>query len=235
MILSVLPLYSLGIIHRDIKPENVLVVNNTNPVIAKLLDFGLSKHANLGSMAKTFVGTPCYLAPEVELTAMGKGGTYGPAADCWGLGAVLYVMLVARFPEFDRDHGIVRLRLPDALWRNKSRDVKDLISSLMTHDPVRRLTARLALQHVWLAEFREEDRNLPFPKPLPAAASTLANGKRVDYLGTTMSYALPCFRYTCEHKSVSILYYLPDVACHIFICFISFSHCIYANTPNKVM
>ena len=35
--------------------------------IVKLLDFGLSKMigADLGSEARTFVGTPCYLAPYV--------------------------------------------------------------------------------------------------------------------------------------------------------------------------
>ncbi|RYY87281.1 hypothetical protein EON63_04245 [archaeon] len=49
------------------------------------------------------VGTPCYLAPEVEYTSKGLGGTYGLPADCWSLGAVLYVMLVARFPEFEQD------------------------------------------------------------------------------------------------------------------------------------
>jgi serine/threonine protein kinase len=163
--------YSLNIIHRDIKPENVLILDDVYPVVAKLLDFGLSKHANLGSMAKTFVGTPCYLAPEVEQTASGQGGTYGSPADCWGLGAVLYVMLVARFPEFDRDHGIMKLRLPDTLWKNKSPEVKDLITSLMTHDPALRLTARGALQHVWLKEYRELDSNLPRPN----ASSSMSN------------------------------------------------------------
>ena len=72
-------------------------------VVCKLLDFGLSKNAGGGSAAKTFVGTPCYLAPEVEYTSKGLGGTYGLPADCWSLGAVLYVMLVARFPEFEQD------------------------------------------------------------------------------------------------------------------------------------
>ena len=71
-------LHSLDIIHRDIKPENVLYMHKRDPVtglpIIKLLDFGLSKHAGMGSEAKTFVGTPCYLAPEVELTAKGNGG-----------------------------------------------------------------------------------------------------------------------------------------------------------------
>lgn len=47
------------IIHRDVKPENVLISNQPNErgeVVAKLLDFGLSKNANGGSAAKTFVG-----------------------------------------------------------------------------------------------------------------------------------------------------------------------------------
>lgn len=71
-------LHSLEIIHRDIKPENILFMHQKHPVTGlpqvKLLDFGLSKHAGMGSEAKTFVGTPCYLAPEVEHTAKGQGG-----------------------------------------------------------------------------------------------------------------------------------------------------------------
>lgn len=70
---------------------------------AKLLDFGLSKAIDAdtgGSVARTFVGTPSYLAPEVEERKGGKGKPYGTPVDCWSLGAMLYVMLVARFPEF---------------------------------------------------------------------------------------------------------------------------------------
>lgn len=70
---------------------------------AKLLDFGLSKAIDAdggGSMARTFVGTPSYLAPEVEERPGGRGKPYGTPVDCWSLGAMLYVMLVARFPEF---------------------------------------------------------------------------------------------------------------------------------------
>ncbi|RYY87282.1 hypothetical protein EON63_04250 [archaeon] len=51
------------IIHRDVKPENVLISNQPDEhgqVVAKLLDFGLSKNANGGSAAKTFVGELVY-------------------------------------------------------------------------------------------------------------------------------------------------------------------------------
>ena len=80
-----------------------------------------------------------FLAPEVEYTSRGLGGTYGLPADCWSLGAVLYVMLVARFPEFEQDvSGTVLLRLPPALWDDVSSEAKDLIRLLMNTNPAAR-------------------------------------------------------------------------------------------------
>ena len=93
----------------------------------------------------------------MEFTAKGLGGTYGPEADCWSLGAVLYVMLVARFPEFDHNVGYVGrkvLRLPEALWSHISQEAKSLIQSLMCHETDVRITAAEALRHEWLGDYR---------------------------------------------------------------------------------
>lgn len=157
-------LHSLNILHRDVKPENVLISNIPDPttggLVAKLLDFGLSKNAN-GSVAKTFVGTPCYVAPEVEFTSKGVGGTYSFPADCWSLGAVLYVMLVARFPEFEQDHtGKVVVKLAPALWGNVSSEAKDLIRSLMNTNPDARLSMGSCLMHPWLGRYRVPQEEL---------------------------------------------------------------------------
>ncbi len=163
---SLFYLHSLNIIHRDIKPENVILMRSKeegHSPVAKLLDFGLSKNTGAqGSVGKTFVGTPCYLAPEVEYTSRGMGGTYSFPADCWSLGAVLYVMLVARFPEFelDRATGKVVVKLSAELWSDKSADAKDLIRSLMNTNPTARLTAGGALQHPWLGLFRQSVEQL---------------------------------------------------------------------------
>eukprot|EP00601_Ochromonadales_sp_CCMP2298_P027966 CAMPEP_0173274590 /NCGR_PEP_ID=MMETSP1143-20121109/2522_1 /TAXON_ID=483371 /ORGANISM="non described non described, Strain CCMP2298" /LENGTH=901 /DNA_ID=CAMNT_0014211413 /DNA_START=111 /DNA_END=2812 /DNA_ORIENTATION=+ len=157
-------LHALNILHRDVKPENVLVSSipdREGALVAKLLDFGLSKNAGNGSAAKTFVGTPCYVAPEVEYTSKGLGGTYSFPADCWSLGAVLYVMLVARFPEFEKDaSGKVVVKLPPALWSNVSDDAKDLIRGLMNTNPAARLSTGSALKHTWLGRHRATQAEL---------------------------------------------------------------------------
>mmetsp|Transcript_33982 Transcript_33982/g.44864 ORF Transcript_33982/g.44864 Transcript_33982/m.44864 type:complete len:799 (+) Transcript_33982:93-2489(+) len=152
-------LHSSNIIHRDIKPENILVLENepADPVI-KVLDFGLSKQIQSGlSLPKTFVGTPCYLAPEVEKSKYDRK-PYGKEVDYWSLGAVLYVMLVARFPEFTTgEDGKKQVLFREALWGSVSANAKDLISSLLLEDPANRITSEGILSHPWLSPLSQSN------------------------------------------------------------------------------
>ena len=56
-----------GVANRDLKLENLLLDRKEKPgnrPLLKICDFGYSKH-EMNSSAKTNVGTPIYMAPEI--------------------------------------------------------------------------------------------------------------------------------------------------------------------------
>jgi serine/threonine protein kinase len=56
-----------GVANRDLKLENLLLDRACDPdtrPLLKICDFGYSKH-EMNSSAKTSVGTPVYMAPEI--------------------------------------------------------------------------------------------------------------------------------------------------------------------------
>jgi predicted ATPase len=81
-----------GVVHRDVKPSNIMITD-TDPGV-KLLDFGLAdlKHI-LQQETHYLVGTPAYMAPEQI-----EGRSIDGRADLYGLGVVLYQMIVGCLP-----------------------------------------------------------------------------------------------------------------------------------------
>jgi len=70
VVLAIEYIHSLDIIYRDLKPENILINNDGH---VKLADFGLAKEGINDKMsARSFCGSPAYLAPEM-LTSKGVG------------------------------------------------------------------------------------------------------------------------------------------------------------------
>ncbi len=79
--------------------------------------------------------------------------------DCWSLGAVLYVMLVARFPEFDRSTGSMIVKMDSPAWTGVSAAAKDLIRSLMNPDPESRFTVQQVSSYLWVKTFLDKDQH----------------------------------------------------------------------------
>jgi len=91
VVLGLQYLHDNKIVYRDLKLDNLLL--DTEGYV-KIADFGLCKEGmGYGDRTGTFCGTPEFLAPEV-LTET----SYTRAVDWWGLGVLIFEMLVGESP-----------------------------------------------------------------------------------------------------------------------------------------
>jgi len=145
------------ILHRDIKPDNFLKADKSANAPLKMIDFGLSAMWT-GALKMDMTGTPFYMAPEVIL----KRG-YGPPADLWSAGCVLYFLVAGRnpfqpcetFKDLQKKVMCQKLEFNSAespAWRGVSPQLKDLAARLLDRNQENRLTARQALKHPWFNE-----------------------------------------------------------------------------------
>ncbi|XP_073518722.1 serine/threonine-protein kinase Nek5-like isoform X2 [Phyllobates terribilis] len=80
------------VLHRDIKAQNIFLTNNGT--LAKLGDFGIARMLNSTmELARTCVGTPYYLSPEIC-----ENRPYNNKTDIWSLGCVLYELCTLKHP-----------------------------------------------------------------------------------------------------------------------------------------
>ena len=83
-------LHKLKIIHRDIKPANIFITDDFKKV--KIGDLNVSKILK-EDLAKTQIGTPYYLAPEIW-----NMKSYDYKADIFSLGVTLYELAALKHP-----------------------------------------------------------------------------------------------------------------------------------------
>ncbi|KAK9809250.1 hypothetical protein WJX72_012085 [[Myrmecia] bisecta] len=143
-----------GVANRDLKLENLLLdrdgSDGTRPLL-KICDFGYSqgKH-ELNSSAKTGVGTPIYMAPEIIY----GGNRYdAKKADIWSCGIILYAMLYGRYPFNAKERDYARKIVTAAYVLPQDVEVSDLCKDLMTRvlvaDPDKRLSMEEIRAHPW--------------------------------------------------------------------------------------
>ncbi|KAJ9473608.1 hypothetical protein DIPPA_22225 [Diplonema papillatum] len=150
-------LHGKGIIHRDIKGDNILL---TGDGIVKLADFGCSKNLlelqakTHGVAAKSMVGTPYWMAPEV-ITNQEKGYTF--TADIWSIGCTVVEMLTSKppWPEFSSMWGAVfhianSTGPPEGIPSDLPEDTKEFLHNCFQRDVDQRFTADQLLKTAWM-------------------------------------------------------------------------------------
>ena len=138
-------MHAEGIVHRDLKPENILLVEGD---ALKVADFGLSNRIKDGRSLRTSCGSPNYAAPEV-LEGVGYDGLQ---ADVWSCGVILYALLTSSLPFESNSISSLFSQIKRAdfeMPEHLSTEARELISSMLTVDPLKRIKTQEVAKHQW--------------------------------------------------------------------------------------
>ncbi|XP_020269811.1 serine/threonine-protein kinase BLUS1-like [Asparagus officinalis] len=155
-------LHQHGHIHRDIKAGNILVDTHGG---VKLGDFGVSAclfdSGDRQRTRNTFVGTPCWMAPEVMEQRYG----YDFKADIWSFGITALELAHGHAPFSSQPPVKVFLmtlnNAPPSLESRKdkkfSKAFKHMIATCLVKDPSKRPTAHKLLKQSFFKQARSHD------------------------------------------------------------------------------
>ena len=144
-------LHRYGIVHRDLKPDNIMITQQNDFGVIKIMDFGLSKIISTQEKMVDGYGTLSYVAPEVLLRT-----PYNKEVDIWSMGVILYYMLCGHLPFKGNKEVIIAekivnddLEFDDDEWEIRSKKVRELISSCLKKEPEERITIDEFINHPW--------------------------------------------------------------------------------------
>ncbi|CAI6008670.1 unnamed protein product [Closterium sp. NIES-65] len=140
----------------NLKPENIFLNSKESDTELKVIDFGVATFFQRGKPCTDMAGSPYYLAPEV------LAEKYGPEADIWSAGVVLYILLCGLPPFWGTTNEAIFEAIKEATlnlvrppWPNISEDAKDLVRQMLNRNPKKRITIEEILgefEHPWIVK-----------------------------------------------------------------------------------
>ncbi len=134
MALGISHIHYRKILHRDIKSMNMFM-NKEDKI--KIGDLGVAKVLMQTQFAKTFVGTPYYLSPEIC-----EEKPYNEKSDIWALGCILYEMCTYKHPFNASNQPALLLKILkgkfDPISSSYSNDLKKTIEYLLEKNHFKR-------------------------------------------------------------------------------------------------
>merc|ERR1719433_561561 len=148
MCIAVQYMHSLNVMHRDLKTGNVFLTRREDigRLCIKLADFGIAKVLpDQQSFAKTLIGTPSYLSPEIC-----RKQPYSYASDIWALGCVLHELCALKAAFTGPDINALILQIvrspPPTLPETYSRELNTMARDLLSREPGLRPSASALLR-----------------------------------------------------------------------------------------
>jgi len=154
---------SKGLMHRDLKPGNMLIEKHGGKI--KIIDFGLATFINASDYLFKKCGTPGYIAPEVfKYDSKVPSTFYDDKCDVFSAGCIFFYMLFGKsmmegkdssevlennknFNGFDVTYKIKKIISNPHHKMNK--DSLNLLLEMIQYDSKKRISAGLALSHVY--------------------------------------------------------------------------------------
>ena len=173
-------LHRHSVVHRDLKPANILLDSNG---AVRVTDFGISKQleATFG-MAKSFVGTTAYMAPERL-----RGEDYSTASDIWGVGMVAYECCLGEHPYkhaqsyYDLVVELAAGASPPRLPKGRfSGALCELVAGTLQNAPAERLSSAALVDHPFL--LAQHCGGFSATPPRPEQLATLAAAKLAEWV-----------------------------------------------------
>jgi serine/threonine protein kinase len=167
-----------GVAHCDIKLDNILLDAQFQ---VKLADFGLAIVMGTRETRWEYRGTPVYMAPEIHARRPYDG--FG--VDVFALGVCLFIMLTRTCPfksaTSSDTHYSLFLKDNACYWRMYSQltnltispDFSNLVNSLLSLDPVHRLSLSEIITHPWMQGAVASD----VPQQMSLRKASIAQGK----------------------------------------------------------
>ena len=136
--IGLLYLHNKNILHRDLKSPNIFLTGKEkNELIPKIGDLGVSKKLVKEKFAKTFIGTPYYLSPEIC-----EDREYNDKSDVWALGCILFELCTYNHPFEANSQGALILKIMNAEVPNisdmYSESLRNLVKIILNKDDKKR-------------------------------------------------------------------------------------------------
>lgn len=146
--LGLTAIHNLKILHRDLKSSNIFLTKEFN---VKIGDLGVAKKLSRGSFAKTIIGTPYYLSPEIC-----EEKPYNEKSDIWALGCILYELCTFNHPFNAKSQGALILKIlnssPTPIKQSYNENLQKLINFILEKSMYKRPSCKTILKLPYIIE-----------------------------------------------------------------------------------